>query len=63
MDPEELQPRKKQADIVLGEDVSALSAFELKARIAMLEDEIQRCRVAITAREASKNIADAFFKP
>lgn len=63
IDPEDLQPRKKQSDVVLGEDISALSAFELKARITMLEEEIQRCHVAITAREASKNAAAAFFKP
>lgn len=62
VDPEELLPRKKPADIVLGEDISAFSAFELKARIAMLEEEIQRCRTAITAREASRSAADAFFK-
>ncbi|MGB8602671.1 MAG: DUF1192 domain-containing protein [Rhizomicrobium sp.] len=62
IDPEELLPRKKPSEVVLGEDISAFSAFELKARIMMLEEEIQRCRCAITAREASKSAADAFFK-
>ena len=42
IDPEELQPRKKLPDIVLGEDISALSAHELEARIARLEEEATR---------------------
>lgn len=62
IDPEELLPRKKAAVLQLGEDLSALSAFELRARIARLEEEIGRCREAITAREATKSAADAFFK-
>lgn len=62
IDPEELLPRKKPSEVVLGEDITAYSAFELKARIVMLEEEILRCQSAITAREASKSAADAFFK-
>ncbi len=62
IDPEELQPRKKQPDIVLGEDIGAMSAHELEKRIAALEAEIARCRDAITARNATKSAADAFFK-
>jgi uncharacterized small protein (DUF1192 family) len=62
IDPEELLPRKKLPDIVLGEDISAMSAHELERRIAALESEIVRCREAITARNATKSAADAFFK-
>jgi len=62
IDPEELLPRKKLPDIVLGEDISAMSAHELEKRIAALESEIARCREAITARNATKSAADAFFK-
>jgi len=62
IDPEELLPRKKAADIVLGEDISAMSAHELEHRIALLESEIARCREAIAARNATKSAADAFFK-
>jgi uncharacterized small protein (DUF1192 family) len=62
IDPEELLPRKKPAEIVLGEDLSVLSEFELDSRIARLEGEIARCRDAITARRATKSAADAFFK-
>lgn len=62
IDPEELAPRKKAAEIVIGEDLSAMSAFELADRIATLEGEIARCRTAIEARNATKSAADAFFK-
>ena len=62
IDPEELQPRKKLPDIVLGEDLSALSAHELEKRIGALEGEIARCREAIRARTATRSAADAFFK-
>ena len=60
MEPEE--PRKKLPDIVLGEDISALSAHELQKRIARLEEEIARCHAAIKARQATKNAAESFFK-
>jgi uncharacterized small protein (DUF1192 family) len=62
IDPEELLPKKKPVDIVLGEDLSAMSEFELSTRIMALESEIARCREAITARRATKSAADAFFK-
>ncbi|HJS45189.1 MAG TPA: DUF1192 domain-containing protein [Rhizomicrobium sp.] len=59
---DDLQPRKKLPDIVLGEDISALSAHELEKRIARLEEEIARCAVAIKARQATKSTAESFFK-
>ena len=62
MDPEDLQPRKKLPDVVLGEDISALSAHELEARIARLEAEIARCAEAVKARNATKSAAESFFK-
>ncbi|HEX4303729.1 MAG TPA: DUF1192 domain-containing protein [Rhizomicrobium sp.] len=62
IDPEELLPRKKQPDIVLGGDISAMSAHEMETRIAALESEIARCREAIAQRNATKSAADAFFK-
>jgi uncharacterized small protein (DUF1192 family) len=62
MDLDDLQPRKKLPDIVLGEDISALSAHELEARIARLEEEITRCRAAIKVRHATKSAAENFFK-
>lgn len=60
MEPDE--PRKKLPDIVLGEDISALSAHELDARIARLEEEIARCRSAIAQRHATRSAAENFFK-
>ena len=56
------EPRKKLPDIVLGQDISALSAHELESRIARLEEEIARCREAIKARLATKSAAESFFK-
>jgi len=62
IDPEELLPKKKAPEIVLGEDLSFMSEHELEARIAKLESEISRCREAIGARRATKSAADTFFK-
>ncbi|HJR56455.1 MAG TPA: DUF1192 domain-containing protein [Rhizomicrobium sp.] len=62
IDPEDPQPRKKLPDIALGEDISALSAHELEARIARLDEEIARCKQAIAARHATKSAAENFFK-
>lgn len=60
MEPDE--PRKKPPEIVLGEDISTLSAHELEKRVARLEDEIARCRAAIAARHATRSAAESFFK-
>ncbi len=62
MDPEELLPKKKLADIVLGQDLSHCSEHELAERITSLETEITRAREAIAARKHTKSAADAFFK-
>jgi uncharacterized small protein (DUF1192 family) len=62
MDLDDLAPRKKLPEIQLGEDISALSAHELEARIARLEEEIARCKSAIAARHATKSAAENFFK-
>jgi uncharacterized small protein (DUF1192 family) len=62
IDPEELLPRKKAPEIVLGEDLSTKSEHELEARILVLEGEILRSREAISERRATKSAADAFFK-
>jgi uncharacterized small protein (DUF1192 family) len=62
IDPEELLPKKKRPAIVLGEDLSELSAPDLEARIGELETEIARCRDAVAARNATKSAAATFFK-
>jgi len=62
IDPEELQPKKPKAEIIVGTDLSTFSVFELEARIAELEKEILRCREALKTRVATKAAADAAFK-
>jgi uncharacterized small protein (DUF1192 family) len=62
IDLDELMPKKPKAQTVLGEDISAMSAHELEARIAALEAEIVRTKEALRSRAATKNAADAFFK-
>jgi uncharacterized small protein (DUF1192 family) len=62
IDPEDLQARKKLPDIVLGEEIAALSAHELETRIARLDEEIARCKAAIAARHATRSAAESFFK-
>lgn len=62
VDLDELMPRKKKPETVLGEDLSAKSVHELEERIAALEAEITRTREALNARAKTKNAADALFK-
>lgn len=63
MDSDDIAPRpKKPVEIQLGEDISHLSAHELEARIARLQEEIERCKSAIAARHATKSAAENFFK-
>lgn len=61
-DPDDPRPKKPLSEIVAGQDLSAMSEFELAARIQLCEGEIARCREAIAARQATKAAADAFFK-
>ena len=62
IDLDELMPRKKGPETVLGEDLSAKSVHELEERIAALEAEIARTREALSARGKTKSAADALFK-
>jgi uncharacterized small protein (DUF1192 family) len=55
-------PAQDAARYRAGEDISALSAHELEARIARLDAEIARCREAIAARHATRSAAEGFFK-
>jgi uncharacterized small protein (DUF1192 family) len=61
-EPEELLPKKPKTEIAIGQDLSAMSEFELAARIMALEGEIARSREAIAQRQATKAAADAFFR-
>jgi uncharacterized small protein (DUF1192 family) len=58
---EPAEPRKKVVHEV-GQDLSQLSVFELKARILALTEEIARIEQAVKKKESSKSAADNFFK-
>ena len=53
---------KKPANMVIGENLDAISVAELEQRIQSLESEIIRLRAEITKKQASRNAADAFFR-
>lgn len=55
-------PVEKRLPHRLGEDLATLSIDELQARIGLLEAEIGRLRAAITAKDASRIAASAFFR-
>lgn len=53
-------PRKVAHEI--GQDLSTLSIEEIDARIALMKAEIERLDAARRTKEASRTVADAFFK-
>ena len=53
---------KKPTNMVIGENLDAISVTELEQRIQALESEIIRLRTEIAKKLASRNAADAFFK-
>ena len=53
---------KKPANMVIGENLDAISVAELEHRIEALQSEIMRLRAEIAKKQASRNAADAFFK-
>lgn len=53
---------KKPSQHEVGQDLSALSVEELKARIELLRTEIARIEAACAAKGASRTAADNFFK-
>lgn len=56
------EPRRQQAQAVLGGDLSTLSIAELEARIETLRAEIIRVEAAITAKKASATAANSVFR-
>lgn len=58
----EEMPRPKPKAHEIGQDLSALSVFELTERIALLEAEIARLAEARAAKEKVKSAADSVFK-
>jgi len=55
------RPKKKIVHEI-GQDLALLSVNELRERIALLKDEITRLEASITSKQASRSVADTFFK-
>ena len=58
---EDDRPKKKIVH-ELGQDLTLLSVGELKERVQMLKDEIARLEANMAGKQASKSVADQFFK-
>lgn len=58
---EDDRPKKKLAHEV-GQDLALLSVEELGERIALLQEEISRLEAARKQKQASRTVADQFFK-
>ncbi len=58
---EDDRPKKKIVHEI-GQDLALLSIKELEERIALLEEEIGRLKVAIGSKQGSRQHADQFFK-
>jgi uncharacterized small protein (DUF1192 family) len=61
MDLEDFHPKPKP-EIVVGEKLEALSLSELEARIAALQQEIERVEMELSAKRARVAAAEALFK-
>jgi uncharacterized small protein (DUF1192 family) len=57
----ENEPRPKP-NVVIGENLDAISIAELEQRIQALDSEIARIRSEIAKKQAGKAAASAFFK-
>ena len=55
------KPKKKVAHEI-GQDLTLLSVDELRARVQLLHDEINRLEGDIAEKHASRSAADQFFK-
>ena len=55
------RPKKKIVHEI-GQELALLSVGELDERVALLKEEIARLEVARTKKNASRNVADQFFK-
>ena len=59
MDPEDLEPLKKEPE---KKNLEILSIEALRTHIAELEAEILRTRAVIAAKEKARSGADRFFR-
>jgi uncharacterized small protein (DUF1192 family) len=53
---------KKKITHDIGQELALLSVEELAERIALLKDEIARLEQASAKKQASRSVADQFFK-
>jgi uncharacterized small protein (DUF1192 family) len=53
---------KKKITHEIGQELALLSVKELQERIALMKEEIGRLEASITSKQASRNVADQFFK-
>jgi uncharacterized small protein (DUF1192 family) len=53
---------KKKITHEIGQELALISVKELEERIALLQEEIGRLEADIQRKQASKNVADQFFK-
>ncbi len=58
---DEDQPKKKVSHEI-GADLSAISVDELKARIALLKEEIGRIEAELAAKSSSRSSAENLFR-
>lgn len=59
---DDLKPRPKPPEHVVGQDLSTLSVHELKERIDLLRAEIGRLETNMAAKQSSKAAAESVFK-
>jgi uncharacterized small protein (DUF1192 family) len=58
---EDDRPKKKIVHEI-GQDLALLAVKELQERIVVLKEEIGRLEAAVASKQASRNVADQFFK-
>jgi uncharacterized small protein (DUF1192 family) len=58
---EDDQPKKKISHEI-GQELTLLSVEELRARIALLKEEIARLEADIQRKQVSRSAAEGFFK-
>ena len=58
---EEDRPRPKVVHEI-GQELALLSVKEIDERVALLKEEIGRLETAKAGKQASRNVADTFFK-
>ena len=59
---EEEEDVRKRPSYQLGQDLSLMSAEELRATIAALREEISRLETDLASKSASRDAAETFFK-